>query len=263
MDVLPTVFRMLPPKWQEILLEEGKVNVFWLASYFRHLLGRRVPEWTRKHRVIFIHVPKAAGMAVRQALGIGGDLRHFPVWYYERVLGGLQGRYLVFATVREPVSRFLSAFYFAWGGGYPGRYPDQVFAQWMRKKFRSIVDFIAWMTPARRFLSPYFFPQTFFLYSSEFGGIYPHLFFLRQERLEEDYRALLRWLRHQGVCTVGFASHLPRKNVTKGKKQEFLPDWARKKILMLYQSDVWLYTWVNRWGRSPGEPASSEGELIA
>ncbi len=262
MDVLPTVFRLLPPKWQEFLLEEGRVNVFWLASYFRHLVGGRVPEWTRQHRVIFIHVPKAAGMAVREALGIGGDLRHFPVWYYERVLGGLRGRYLVFATVREPVSRFVSAFYFAWGGGYRGRYPDWVFARWMRKRFRSIVDFVAWLTPARRFVSPYFFPQTFFLYSSEFGGIYPELFFLRQERLAEDYRALLRWLRSHGVNTSRFASRLPRKNVTKGKKEEVLPEWARKKILALYQSDVQLYAWVNRRGCQSGLPAS-EGELIA
>jgi hypothetical protein len=65
--------------------------------------------------VLFIHVPKCAGMALSSAL-YGCQVKHTTIrWYHRR--SHAFSRLPSFAVLRDPVERFVSAFRYARGGG--------------------------------------------------------------------------------------------------------------------------------------------------
>lgn len=65
--------------------------------------------------VLFVHVPKCAGMAISQAL-YGAQIKHGSIRWYHHAAPDLV--YIPsFAVVREPVERFLSAYRYAVAGG--------------------------------------------------------------------------------------------------------------------------------------------------
>jgi hypothetical protein len=78
----------------------------------------RARRWRRyRHaRVIFIHVPKAAGSSIATRL-YGGRLGHHPARALMREDPGSWAALEKFAVVREPIARFLSAYTFAFSGG--------------------------------------------------------------------------------------------------------------------------------------------------
>ncbi|PZQ55987.1 MAG: hypothetical protein DI570_21455 [Phenylobacterium zucineum] len=88
-------------------------------------LGLRPPVGARRrvrmnlfqdHGVLFIHVPKTAGMAVSQAL-YGLQVQHASIRYYQTVAPRLARAATSFAVVRDPIERFLSAYAYARAGG--------------------------------------------------------------------------------------------------------------------------------------------------
>lgn len=66
--------------------------------------------------VLFIHVPKNAGMSISQAI-YGRQIKHSTIRYYQRVAPALAAQATSFAVVRDPVERFLSAYAYARGNG--------------------------------------------------------------------------------------------------------------------------------------------------
>lgn len=66
--------------------------------------------------LLFVHVPKAAGMAVSQAI-YGAPVQHATIRYYQTVAPDLVAVVPTFAVVRDPISRFLSALTYAQSGG--------------------------------------------------------------------------------------------------------------------------------------------------
>jgi hypothetical protein len=70
----------------------------------------------RKAGIVFVHVPKAAGSGVAAVL-YGGRLGHHPATRLMREDPEGWAALDKFAIVREPVSRFLSAYAFALGAG--------------------------------------------------------------------------------------------------------------------------------------------------
>lgn len=101
-----------------------------IARFLYHRVRRLVPAWRTRpggwlpeellrlvdERGLFIHIPKAAGNSVCQALyGMkihhrpAGEIRLFHPWRYRR--------WYKFAVVREPVDRFLSSYDFLSRGG--------------------------------------------------------------------------------------------------------------------------------------------------
>jgi len=73
-------------------------------------------ELFRGHRLLFIHVPKTAGMAVSQAV-YGEQVHHASIRYYRAVAPELAAACQTFAVVRDPIDRFRSAFAYAQGDG--------------------------------------------------------------------------------------------------------------------------------------------------
>jgi hypothetical protein len=76
---------------------------------------RRYPYWKEKG-IIFIHVPKAAGVSIHLAI-YGKTLGHFEAIQIKRIFPGFFKKTFSFGVVRHPVSRLISAYLFAKSGG--------------------------------------------------------------------------------------------------------------------------------------------------
>jgi len=76
----------------------------------------KFPEAFDTTESIFVHIPKAAGTSVAMAL-YGMQVGHW-TWRQWRELNPVKFRkYFKFAIMRDPVDRFVSAFYYLRGGG--------------------------------------------------------------------------------------------------------------------------------------------------
>jgi hypothetical protein len=82
-----------------------------LDPKLRHRLKR-----IREAGVLFIHIPKNAGMSVSQIL-YGQQVFHPTIRYYQRVAGDIARTFPSFAIWRNPVERFVSAYRYARAGG--------------------------------------------------------------------------------------------------------------------------------------------------
>ena len=113
---------------------------------------RRCPRW-KKEGVLFIHVPKAAGVSVNRAI-YGRPLGHFQATDIRRVCPSTFHDLLTFGVVRHPVDRLYSAYRFARTGGTnemgmknPNAYQSDLFAtfdtfvcEWLPKQNINEID---------------------------------------------------------------------------------------------------------------------------
>ena len=88
----------------------------WYEREKSQRLGFAYPEYFDITRSIFVHVPKAAGTSISLAIyGRQIDSHPWPAWY--DLNPRKFGSYYKFAVIREPISRFVSAFSFLKRGG--------------------------------------------------------------------------------------------------------------------------------------------------
>ena len=80
-------------------------------------LRRRLTR-IRDAGVLFIHIPKNAGMSVSSIL-YGDQVFHPTIRYYQRVANDIASGLPSFAIWRNPVERFVSAYCYARAGGAP------------------------------------------------------------------------------------------------------------------------------------------------
>src|ERR1700761_9469052 len=66
--------------------------------------------------LVFIHIPKAAGMSISQAL-YGEQIKHLSIRLCHQIAGGRLAELPSFAVLREPTERFLSAYRYGRAGG--------------------------------------------------------------------------------------------------------------------------------------------------
>jgi hypothetical protein len=74
-------------------------------------LGRRIDPAVRASSTLFIHIPKNAGTSIATAI-YGHSPGHKTALFYSVAAGGLAGWEHTFAVLRDPVERFLSAYWF-------------------------------------------------------------------------------------------------------------------------------------------------------
>lgn len=89
------------------------------------LLRRRLRR-IREAGVLFVHIPKNAGMSVSTIL-YGEQVFHPTVRYYQRVAPDIASDIPSFAVWRDPVARFVSAYRFARNGGAPDAHLARAF----------------------------------------------------------------------------------------------------------------------------------------
>jgi hypothetical protein len=77
---------------------------------------RRRLRRIREAGVLFIHIPKNAGMSVSNIL-YGDPVFHPTIRYYQRVATDIVSAFPSFAVWRDPAERFVSAYHYAQAGG--------------------------------------------------------------------------------------------------------------------------------------------------
>jgi Sulfotransferase family len=120
-------------------------------------------EKIRKAGVLFVHVPKNAGMSISEML-YGCQVKHASVRYYARVAPDLLRDLDSIAVIRDPVDRFLSAYDYARAGGSADNRVSAPFYE-IYKAFRSVEDALDHVERAASLyhVDHIFRPQTWYL----------------------------------------------------------------------------------------------------
>lgn len=113
--------------------------------------------------MLFVHVPKNAGMSISEML-YGCQVKHASVRYYARVAPELLRDLDSIAVVRDPVDRFLSAYDYARAGGSADNRVSAPFHD-IYKAFRSVDDALDHVERAASLyhVDHIFRPQTWYL----------------------------------------------------------------------------------------------------
>ncbi len=88
--------------------------------------------------LLFIHIPKAAGMSISQAL-YGTQVKHLSIRLARRLDGGRLAALPSFAVLRDPTARFLSAYRYGLAGGSANNEVAEPYRA-LYRDFRSIDD---------------------------------------------------------------------------------------------------------------------------
>lgn len=116
-----------------------------------------------KHKCIFIHIPKAAGVSLSQNLfgNLGGG--HLPIYEYFKVYSPEEFKtYFKFTVVRNPWDRLVSAYHFLKEGGF-----NEVDKKWFNDNLAKYVDFedfvLKWVNKKNINTFTHFIPQYYYL----------------------------------------------------------------------------------------------------
>jgi len=169
----------------------------------------------RRHRVIFIHVPKTGGQSVAQALfGDPYYTGHPPLIAYERESPGNYRSFYKFTFVRNPYGRLLSAYNYL--TAYAPWSEDIEFRENTLSKYRDFEDLIVNGLRQDEAIrnNLHFLPQAFHLKNSV--GAIGVDFIGRYETLQEDFETVrqrvgfgdrLPWLNRSQLLALGFRDH--------------------------------------------------------
>jgi hypothetical protein len=181
-----------------------------------------------KSDLLFIHVPKTAGMSISRAL-YGQHVTHCTIRYYRRFAPRIVMQKPSFAIVRDPVDRFLSAYAYARAGGSGDNRVSAAFRA-RYAGFRSLDDALDHVEAAR---SPYrmdhiFRPQAWFL--TDGSG-----------RLAVDTLIPFESLDHIDTFVAGFPrAALP--HVNRCERVPVMPTLRQlERVRLFYASDFALY----------------------
>ncbi|MYL25278.1 MULTISPECIES: sulfotransferase family 2 domain-containing protein [Halomonadaceae] len=113
--------------------------------------------------LLFVHIPKCAGIALNHALYHSLGPGHEPVMRYLHASSpNVFLNTYKFTVVRNPWDRLVSAYNFLSNGGFNEK--DRAFFDNHLSGYRSFDDFVrSWLTPATMHRTPHFQPQTHYL----------------------------------------------------------------------------------------------------
>ena len=187
-------------------------------------------------KCIFIHIPKCGGISIDEAL-FGEKVGHknyidFKIYDTVRCL-----EYTKFTVVRDPIDRFISAFYFLKSGGR--NVTDFAWAQEYLSRCEEPEELIEAMRADSSLLDSifkwqHFRPQYTFLLG-ELDQIEMD-YILRFNHLEDDFDELVR--------ALGISARLPHANKTKSKavKQMALKHKSIEFLKKQYREDYLRFT---------------------
>jgi len=196
----------------------------------------------RGHGLLFVHVPKTAGMAVGRAL-YGETVQHASIRYYQMAAPALVASVPTFAIVRDPVERFLSAYAYACAGGTADNAVSEPFRS-IYRGFRSVDDALDHLEAANW---PYgvdhiFRPQSWYVMNEDGVLGVDHLIPLRD--MDRALKILAPWA---AALPLVNCSHLEKPELT--PRQEWrvrylyaadlrLPRLAKESMMALWRRDV-------------------------
>ena len=205
------------------------------------LLKRHIPDAMRARALVFVHVPRAAGTAIGQALYGSHCVHHHSIRFYRAVDPLLCSLARSFAVLRDPFDRFASAYFFVTAGGTPDCRLAQVFVDQTRH-IRSVDDYLDFLEGKGPLQLDFVMrPQAWFVCDLETGAP------LVDDLLLFGEDDLARYLANHGVTA------LPRLNCSE-RRPLFLTAAQRARIRELYAADFALIDSV-RHARLAASPA--------
>lgn len=205
-----------------------------LRSRIADLRGRGVySEYADEFRAIFIHVPKAAGTSISQAL-FGRRSRHLRWLDYYRANPRKFRSYFKFAFVRNPWDRLVSTFFFLKSGGLNPL--DRAWAEQNLAGFDNFETFVlGWLTKAHAQSWVHFKPQYHWICDDH---LTPRMDFVgRFEDIEDDFKVIAERL--------GCARHLEKGNRTEHLHYTayYTPE-TMAMVAAVYATDIELFGYV-------------------
>lgn len=186
---------------------------------------------SNEKKLIFIHIPKAAGSSVGE-LVFGTDIiGHYPYYVYEAYDYQKFNEYYKFSVVREPLARLRSAYAFLLEGG-KGKL-DIKCANVIKEKSHDFESFVLNVLD-EDFSSKWahFAPQTGFIYDFESRAFKVDLI-IKLENLNQEIAPLLERFNIEGLP--------PTSNKTKRPKPEVdMSDEVLQKVKLVYRQDYEL-----------------------
>jgi hypothetical protein len=181
----------------------------------------------KEKKVLFIHIPKAAGRSVTKEIYGELDLGHYFISDYYNINKELTGSLFKIAFVRHPVYRLLSAYKYLISGG--SNSADAYIGNILVNETKDFDDFVLnWLDDNKIYSWFHFIPQfEFMLYENKIDMNFIGKF----ENLDDDFLKLSEMI---GMATTKKLRHVNKNKLTK----EFDISLAvRDKVFTLYKKD--------------------------
>jgi hypothetical protein len=165
----------------------------------------RIDAAFKARNLIFVHVPRAAGMSVAQALGARPQ-SHYSMRYYRTVAPRFAAEADSFAVLRDPFERFASAYAIVRAGGAERVTLASPFRR-QTAHVRSVDDYLAWLetrAPIQR--DHVMRPQSWYVTDPASGEVLVKRLFL----LGAETEALDAYLGSHGVGPLGWINRSER-----------------------------------------------------
>ena len=215
-----------------------------LRYFFKYHFGTSYPyrKYFKKHKVIFIHIPKTAGTSILSALAENKKIRrdHAPWFIYNNFNRWRYERYFTFTFVRNPFDRLVSTYNYLSSGG--NGMDDMVFKAYFEAHGIDFDRFVLEYLDCDKLLQHELFrPQYVYIY--DFKDNLKVDYVGRFETLDDDYKVLSE--------KIGLPPQLPKKNISKKKRpyQEYYqnPEVVQR-VLALYGRDFDLLGYKRELG---------------
>jgi hypothetical protein len=209
----------------------------------------RIDPAFKARRLIFVHVPRAAGMSVAEALG-ARPLSHYSMRYYRIVSPRFAAEADSFAVLRDPFERFASAYAMVRAGGAERVRLSPPFLK-QTAHIRSVDDYLSWLERRPPLACDHVMrPQSWYVCDLKTGAVLVKRLFL----LETEGEALAAYLRGHGVEHLGWLNRSERLPLD-------LTQTQCRRIMALYACDFALIEAVRR--QRAGEAAARSGTAAA
>lgn len=197
------------------------------------LRGRGVYQgYPNQYKCIFIHIPKAAGTSLTNAL-FGPVSRHLPYFEYERTNSRKFARFFKFTFVRNPWDRLLSAYIFLKRGGLNEM--DRKWAEENLAKFESFEQFVLeWVNEENIWKWVHFIPQYHFICDK--SGFVKMDFVGRHENIDQDFITV--------ASRLNISATLPMMNKTRDDSyRNYYSPVTRDHVARIYAKDIELFNY--------------------
>lgn len=198
-------------------------------STYRQAVFPYTPSGLKK-KYIFVHIPKAAGTAVRVALGepVTGR-QHLPWWVYEQASPRRFKDFYKFAFVRDPLDRAFSGYSYLKSGG--NKMNDLPLSKYL-ELYNSFDEFVdAELFNGSMIYHPIFRPQSWYL--CNWNGEIKVDYVGRFESISRDFKNVVEQLQLNDFSGLQVINSSPVKIKDIGLS-------ARDKIKLIYKDDYKL-----------------------
>ena len=216
--------------------------------------GDGIPHQCRGSGILFIHVPRCAGMSISARL-YGGIRDHHAASYFRDVDPGFFTSAFTFAVVRDPILRAISAYKFVLNRGAADMELDW---GWQRRTahIRTLDQYLDFLEENRSRLHQLDYvmrPQAAFICDADGRPLVDRLF-----RLERDMDGLNAMLRRWGLPEVPHINATPRRTIAIDAAQIRRLRWLYAADHRLYESAGPLAAAGPLQGRRPRRSAQAD-----